>query len=121
MTREEEIIEAGIEYNMQNSPCCIGGDNFYEQAKEFNRNKSFEAGAKWADERTQSPWISVEDDLPCNHDDLIYFGETILVLTRFEDGELYVTHMRKSKVTNNWYWVAVKHVTHWMPIPKLND
>ena len=49
MTREEEIIEAGIEYNMQNSPCCIGGDNFYEQAKEFNRNKSFEAGAKWAD------------------------------------------------------------------------
>ena len=36
MTREEEIIEAGIEYTMQNSPRCIGGDNFYEQAREFN-------------------------------------------------------------------------------------
>ena len=50
MTREEEIIEAGIEYTMQNSPVCIGGDNFYEQARMFNRNRSFEAGANWADE-----------------------------------------------------------------------
>lgn len=49
MIREEQIIEAGIEYTMQNNPVCIGGDNFYEQAKEFNRNRSFEAGAKWAD------------------------------------------------------------------------
>lgn len=49
VTREEQIIEAGIEYTMQNNPVCIGGDNFYEQAKEFNRNRSFEAGAKWAD------------------------------------------------------------------------
>lgn len=30
MTREEQIIEAGIEYTMQNNPVCIGGDNFYE-------------------------------------------------------------------------------------------
>lgn len=50
MTREEKIIEAGIEYTMQNSPVCIGGDNFYEQARMFNRNRSFEAGAKWAEE-----------------------------------------------------------------------
>lgn len=49
MTREKQIIEAGIEYTMQNNPVCIGGDNFYEQAKEFNRNRSFEAGTKWAD------------------------------------------------------------------------
>lgn len=49
MTREEQIIEAGIEYTMQNDPVCIGGDNFYEMSKMLNRNKSFEAGAKWAD------------------------------------------------------------------------
>lgn len=35
---------------MQNSPFCIGGDNFYEQVRKFNRNRSFEANAKWADE-----------------------------------------------------------------------
>ena len=44
MTREEAIIEAGIEYSIQNSPYCIGGDNFYEKARELHRNKSFEAG-----------------------------------------------------------------------------
>lgn len=63
MTREEEIIEAGIEYTMQNSPCCIGGDKFYEQAKEFNRNKSFEAGAKWADSTYVKGDIEKESEL----------------------------------------------------------
>lgn len=65
MTREEQIIEAGIEYTMQNNPVCIGGDNFYEQAKEFNRNKSFEAGVKWADKHPDinSLWHS-PDEMP---------------------------------------------------------
>lgn len=65
MTREEQIIEAGIEYTMQNNPVCIGGDNFYEQAKEFNRNRSFEAGAKWADEHPNinSLWHT-PDEIP---------------------------------------------------------
>lgn len=49
MTREEQIVEAGIEYTMQNDPVCIGGDKFYEMSKMLNRNKSFEEGAKWAD------------------------------------------------------------------------
>lgn len=43
---------------------CIGGYNFYEQAREFNRNKSFEAGAKWADENPKSQWFNVKDKLP---------------------------------------------------------
>lgn len=117
MTREEEIIEAGIEYNIQNSPCCIGGDNFYEQAKEFNRNKSFEAGAKWADERTQSPWISVEDDLPCNHDDLLESPNDITkyVLAMNETGLPRITYMEK--FNNKWLWRG-NFITHWMPIPK---
>ena len=71
MTREEAIIEAGIEYSIQNSPYCIGGDNFYEKARELNRNESFEAGVIWADKNPKSPWISVKDDLPCNHRELI--------------------------------------------------
>lgn len=64
MTREEQIIEAGIEYTMQNNPVCIGGDNFYEQAKEFNRNRSFEAGAKWADKHPNinSLWHTPDEE-----------------------------------------------------------
>ena len=83
MTREEAIIEAGIEYSIQNSPYCIGGDNFYEKARELNRNESFEGGVIWADKNTKLHWISVEEDLPCNHKELIsteYDKETIYVL-----------------------------------------
>ncbi len=47
--RREEIIDAGIEYTLQNRPMCMGGDSFFEEMREMNRNKSFEAGAKWAD------------------------------------------------------------------------
>ena len=50
MTREEQIIEAGIEFTLQNCPMCIGGDNFAEAMREFNRSRAFEAGAKWADQ-----------------------------------------------------------------------
>lgn len=49
MKRREEIIDAGIEYTLQNRPMCMGGDSFFEEMREMNRNKSFEEGAKWAD------------------------------------------------------------------------
>lgn len=50
-TREEEIIEAGIEYTMSTSPNVICGDAFAEDdlVRQLNRNKHFEAGAKWSD------------------------------------------------------------------------
>lgn len=49
MSREKEIIEAGIEYTMRTKPNVLVGDRFSEEMKIFNRNKHFEEGAKWAD------------------------------------------------------------------------
>lgn len=49
MTREEEIIEAGVDFTMQHYPVCIAGAAFEKEMREFNRNRSFETGAKWAD------------------------------------------------------------------------
>ena len=45
---EDQIIDAGIEYQMTNCPMALDGDAFYEACRELNRNRSFEAGAKWA-------------------------------------------------------------------------
>lgn len=50
MSREKEIIEAGIEYTMRIKPNVLAGDRFSEEMREYNRNKAFEEGAKWADE-----------------------------------------------------------------------
>lgn len=120
MTRKEQIIEVGIEYTMQNSPFCIGGDNFYELARELNRNKSFEAGAKWADEHPKSPWINVNDDLPCNHEELLLSTKyhTVSVFTYKKGGAVGIDNMiiRNGK----WEWEAWKeNYLYWMPIPNL--
>lgn len=49
MTREEEIREASIDYQLSNDPRAMGGDAFADMAREMNVNPSFIAGAKWAD------------------------------------------------------------------------
>lgn len=117
MTRKNQIIEAGIEYTMQHNPMCIGGDNFYEQAREFNRNKSFEAGAKWADENPKSPWISVKEDLPYNHKELLHSNYTDSVLVSSRNGYSEVAFM--SKIEDDWEWGTFINVKYWMPIPSL--
>ena len=52
MTREEQIEITSLSYS------CVGS------------GIDFEAGAKWADDNPDSPWINAEDDLPCNHEDM---------------------------------------------------
>ena len=130
MTREEAIIEAGIEYSIQNSPYCIGGDNFYEKARELNRNESFEAGVIWADKNPKSPWISVDEDLPCNHDELIenenYTKKVLVVLAWNDDPskkhiEICDMCNRIGSFNTNWYWqnTVYYHVVCWKPLPEL--
>lgn len=48
---KEQIIDAGIDYTMRTCPVCIGGAAFEEKVRQYNRNASFEAGAKWAKDR----------------------------------------------------------------------
>lgn len=60
MTREEEIIKAGIDYTMSVRPMCLGGLAFEEDIRKMNRNKSFEEGAKWADSH---PNLSEEEQV----------------------------------------------------------
>ena len=90
----------------------------------------FEKGADWADEhplpsteedKEKSPWISVEDDLPCNHEELLKTPKsyrTKSVFVRFDNnmhGLMYMT-----KIPNKWEWFnKIKGITHWMPIPEL--
>lgn len=130
MTREEAIIEAGIEYSIQNSPYCIGGDNFYEKARELNRNKSFEAGVIWADKNPKSPWISVDEDLPCNHEELIEnenYTKNVLVVLAWNDDpskkhiEICDMCNRIGSFNTNWYWqnTVYYHVVCWKPLPEL--
>ena len=77
---------------------------------------AFLEGAKFA---LANQLISVEEDLPCNHEELIntdkpYF--TVFVLALLDDGFPHIAKMVKSS-TGEWVWTS--DVTHWMPIPEL--
>lgn len=90
----------------------------YRQEELVNMDaESFIEGAKWADAHPKSPWIRVEDDLPCNHQDLTHSNYTDRVLISARNGFVEVAFM--SKIENVWVWETPIKVSYWMPIPKL--
>ena len=47
MSRQDDFIEAGIQYRFEHGkPMAIGGGNFDEVAREMNRNKVYEDGCE---------------------------------------------------------------------------
>lgn len=110
MTREKEINIASEKYINENTV------NGYVAIS--NHKDSFIVGAEWADNNPKSLWISVEDDLPCNHKELLNpdgKGETSYVVAIIHG---YVIMNRMYKLNGKWYWEN-DEPTHWFPIPKL--
>ena len=104
MTRKDEITIASCAYGRRGSSI------------------DFEAGAKWADANPKSPWISVDDDLPCNHReyiDLKYNSYTCQMLVRCKNGIYSMERM--VIIGGEWGWTGSNDITHWMPIPKLKE
>ena len=118
MTRYEEVRNA-IDTIIPILPSMNG--RTYEQALMAS---GFEAGVLWADTHPKSTWISVEDDLPCNHDELIHFGFTNNVLVIDDKQNTFIAFMKKYK-DNEWIWdstdnfVFLPLITHWIPMPEL--
>ena len=100
MTRKEEILNASNE--LFNS---------------FNTKFGFENGVKWADEHPTLSWISVKEDLPCNHEELLINDnkkETKSVLAII-NGYIMMSRMYKKR---KWHWEN-DEPTYWFPIPEL--
>ncbi len=84
----------------------------------------FLEGAKFA---LENQWISVEEDLPCLHEELMepicqldnrLIYETKRVFVRCSDNSLGIAHM--INFYNRWKWYPEDiDVEHWFPIPEL--
>ena len=75
----------------------------------------FLEGAKFA---LENPWISVDDDLPCNHEELLNAKcqtKEVFILKRggFPDVDYML------KIDGKWIWFEYKSPEFWMPIPEL--
>lgn len=78
MTREEEIIKQSILYTSQVCPACISGDNIFDkEVRDLNRNKAFEAGAKWADENPKNVWHDADEEPLLENEEIIYVDNTM--------------------------------------------
>ena len=113
MIREEEIAKAADE--------AFKTTDFYIPTFEI---LGFTLGANWADENPKSPWISVDEDLPYNHEELIaadgrYEKNTICVITINKYGIIEGNYMVLYD-DGKWEWkYGVPAPCYWMLIPKL--
>lgn len=122
MTREEEIREA-IK-TLQVYVCGNNGIFECSECIDSDIQNAFYQGVKWADKHPKSPWISVKDDLPCNHSDLVltyndipFSTKRVLVMTDVHT--LFLCEMKKDDRGWIWNYSTKDKITHWFPIPKL--
>lgn len=115
MTRKEEIKCASKDYINY----LLDKQEYHnENYTEYDIQQAFEKGAQWADNHPKSQWISVEDDLPCNHKNYIN--------TTDRDGTIYVIALanyfvKLSRMEKDddgiWHWTT-DTPSYWMPIPE---
>ena len=122
MTREEQIKkQADIYTDDASNYTEWSEDGGWSNSNDIDLvEKAFIEGAKWADNNTKSPWISVNDDLPCNHKKLTHsnYTDRVIVLARNEFPEVEFMYKVEEGV---WEWTTLKNVSYWMPIPKLPE
>ena len=71
-----------------------------------------------ADFALNNQWISVEEDLPCNHDELFINDDKKETKTVLSIINGYIMMSRMYKPKHKWHWEN-DEPTHWMPIPEL--
>ena len=102
-----------------------------EKYTEHDIKQAFEKGAEWADEHPKLPWISIKDDLPCNHKELTEnesYTKKVLVVLAWKD-DPSKKHIEICNMCNKigsfntiWYWRQYKafyRVVYWKPLPEL--
>ena len=91
-------------------------ENIQKKAEEYGELDSvFLEGAKFA---LENQWINVNEDLPCNHKELLV-NDTLTksVIIKNSDGSIEFSLMY---LDVEWKWMSGDNPTHWLPIPKLS-
>ena len=88
------------------------------QKKAEGYGKLAPAFLEGADFALNNQWISVEEDLPCNHDELFINDDKKETKTVLSIVNGYIMMSRMYKPKHKWHWEN-DEPTHWMPIPEL--
>ena len=99
-------------------------EKIQKKAEEYGKlAQIFIEGANFA---LNNQWISVEEDLPCNHKELTDWAcdttDVLVTSLTSKNGNRfrYIAHMTKNaNVCGRWHWRFHSEVSHWMPYPKV--
>lgn len=84
-------------------------------------NVGLQYGLDVADSNPILPWININDDLPCNHKELISPDKSSenLTVTEYVVAVVYGFKLlsRMYELDGKWYW-ETDEPTHWFPIPE---
>ena len=118
MTRKEQIEQESAINAADIGGLEIAGDFSDEKLQTYQNG--FINGAEWADNNPKNPWISVEDDLPFNHKELLDSSKrmTFQVFIRYDDDRYGFSCM--AKILDEWKWLNNwNKITHWMKVPEI--
>ena len=119
---KEEIRQEALKAEKESFPRCAGDKENSFHGINSAYGLGFVDGALWMRSYNKSPWISVKDDLPCNHKELVEFSRltnkysTKFILVIDSNGCVQLTFMEYDRY--NWIWNRWE-VLYWMPIPEL--
>ena len=119
------LTREAIEQSNDVEPYCFETDR-----EEQWFNVGLQYGLDVADSDPISPWISVDEDLPCNHEELIEnenYTKNVLVVLAWNDDpskkhiEICDMCNKIGSFNTNWYWqnTVYYHVVCWKPLPEL--
>ena len=79
----------------------------------------FLEGAKFA---LNNQWINVEDDLPCNHEDMYNMSGSFIYtndVLALDGTRPVIVYMIFNDKTGEWKWNKPLNIKYWLSIPKL--
>lgn len=98
MTREEQIAIASCAYGSRGS------------------SVDFEVGAKWADANPKSLWISVNDRLPQQDEEVIVLCDELNTAPLYKISFAHIVDKTICQDYNGW---NIPNVVYWFPMPKV--
>lgn len=138
MSMKKTLGELASEYAQKEFPVYPEKDDIRNIGKHDVASHAFADG--WNAAKRESPWISVNSSKPKDYKELhrLFKGMlirddmcTVPVIARAANGDkvIYImAYMFLNKFTNLWEWVSLNKpigkiysITHWMPIPKLEE
>ena len=115
---KEEIRQEALKAEKERFPRCAGDKENSFHGVNSAYGLGFVDGALWACDYKESLWISVNDDLPCNHEELISLDDKRYTLYVVAVIHNFIIMSRMYKEDDKWYWEN-DEPTYWFQIPEL--